>query len=122
MHPAFELTELDLSLARDHLAAVGGLELRLERTHGLTLDGFLRHVRRQPAGVLDHQPDEPAITAQRLDVERPELESRRDECLPDRELRVRRDLTLEELRRDVRPAVHEVPAAELEPAELVVLE
>ncbi len=41
--------------------------------------------------------------------------------MPDRKISVRGDLALEELRRDVRPRVHEVPAAELDLAELVVL-
>src|SRR5215210_6602366 len=42
--------------------------------------------------------------------------------MEEREVRVGRDLPLEELRRHVAPAVHDVPAAELDLAELLVLE
>src|SRR6266550_3822878 len=42
--------------------------------------------------------------------------------MPERPVRVRRDLGLEELRRDIPPAVHDVPAAELDLAQLRVVE
>ena len=42
--------------------------------------------------------------------------------MPERPVRVRRNLGLEKLRRHVPPAVHDVPAAELDLAQLRVVE
>src|SRR5262249_4156786 len=55
---AFELAGRRLHLASHQPRAFRQLELDLELAHGLPLERFLRDVRRQPTGVLQHEPHE----------------------------------------------------------------
>src|SRR4029453_17095831 len=86
VHPAVELADLDLPLAADDPAAFRQRDLPLERPPPLPLARLLGHARREPTGVLEDEPDEPAVITERLGVERSDLQARRDEQGVDREL------------------------------------
>ncbi len=82
---------------------------------------WLTFVASQP--VFSHdEPHPPHAVADRVGGERPHLEVRRRELVRDGPLAVRRDLRGHERRRRVRPGAEEVPAADLDPAELGVVE
>ena len=86
------------------------------------LERPLGHVRREPAGVLEDEPEPERSVADGLGVERPHLQSRRDERKEEREVGVWPHLPLELRERRVEPEADDVPAAELDRAELRVLE
>ena len=106
----------------DDARAVGQLELDLDREHGLPVERLLRDLGREPAGVLEDEPDPVGALADRLGLERPDLEPRRDEREEEREVGVRAHLLLEPRERRVVPEADEIPAPELDRAELRMLE
>src|SRR5437667_191296 len=74
--PAPQLTCLRLDVTADEPGALRQLELDLEITNSLPFQSFFRHVCRQPAGVLQYEPDQERALPQLLDVERPRFEQR----------------------------------------------
>src|SRR6266566_1294548 len=74
--PAPQLTCLRLDVTADEPGALRQLELDLEITNGLPFQSFFRHVCRQPAGVLQYEPDQERALPQLFDVERPRFEQR----------------------------------------------
>src|SRR6266516_4468136 len=74
--PALQLSCLGLDFTADEPGALRQLDLDLEIPNGLPFQSFLRHVRRQPAGVLQYEADQERALPQLLDVERPRLEQR----------------------------------------------
>ncbi len=93
-----------------------------DAAHDLALQRPLRDVARQPAGVLDDEPHAPMVVAQRVGFGGDELHLRRRQRLPQQPLREARELALEQRRRRVAERVKAVPAADLDAAELRVVE
>src|SRR5919201_1964683 len=119
---SLELSGLGLLLAANEPRVVGELELHLDVTHRLALDRLLCDARRQPPGVLQHEPDEERGLPQPLDVERADLEEWRDEQVKERPVGMRSDLRLQLVEGDVEPVVDDVPPAELDLPELGMVE
>ena len=119
---ARQLARGPAKLPVDEARAAREIQLGLDLPPEPRFDRPVGAARREPAGVLDHEPDAPAPFGRRGRVEGANLEPRRGEPEVDEPIGVRSDLLLEALQRDVVPIAHLVPAADLDPAELRVIE
>ena len=102
--------------------ASGQVDLEHHAAHHLALERALADRRGQPAAVGHRQPDAPGVGPERLHVGAQQFQPRQrqgDLVHPGRKAR---RLALAQMRRRVAPVVHLVPAADLDRAELRVLE
>src|SRR4029453_3825939 len=120
--PAFELAQRLARFTADEPYAVGQFDLRQYSAQHVTFRRHLADVARQPARVLHDQADVPGIRSGRCDLGRADFELRRDQRLPQQPLRKARDLFLAQGGRGVGKYRHPVPAADLDLAELWMLE